>query len=730
VETQAKVFSRWCTKQLQPRGLKVGDVREDFADGVKLLHLLEIAGKEPVPQKWHREVKGVRARYQALENAQAAINYIQNVKKVRLVGIQSEHIVDKNPKLTLGLVWSCINKFVIDEISVEEATARDALLIWCRKNTAGYPGVNIQDFSKSWVNGLAWCALLNKFRPALLDYSAIDTGSTDKSVHLANTSNAWAGYQALGIACLLDPEDVVGPLHDPLFFPDDKSIVTQVSELYQYFAADTKAQAQADKVKKVLQIQKQIEALTSQFEDEARRTVNAISAAEAQLVDESYHRTVQGVRAKLGQVVTYARDERPEIIDLRAQALRTWGALVTKAKAAGRVVPTPPAGLEPETLNYRFADLEATDERRTNELTQELKITEQALVDQFEGRAVSIVQRCQSVKAQADELTGDLNDQLVALEDLLQGVPALSAEANALRAPNQELVDLSLNTRAHYSYFIVESEAQQVESHLRHLIQQKTGEIALALHAARIEAYKAKAQIYVDRSREVEAEVQGVDQAFVGSLEDKLLAYHGKMRAVEEFRVQLNGLVPDYEDLERDDLHLEIEHTPASLLAFINNVSTHIVTLIQAIDQAIARQKGLQIPEEQLAEFREVFTHFDKEKNKLLEPYQLKACLTSLGEPTDDDECVRIVHQYMKSRSATGIDFDGYVAFMLDRFSKAETNDTTKAAFQTVAQNQPTITEDQLDRWFPEDAEYLRDRIPSDGAGNYAYGAYVDSIFA
>jgi actinin alpha len=139
--------------------------------------------------------------------------------------------------------------------------------------------------------------------------------------------------------------------------------VTQVSELYHYFAADTKAQAQADKVKKVLQIQKQIEALTSQYEEQARRTIAAINAAEAKLVDESYPRTVQGVRAKLGQVVTYSRDERPRIIDLRAGALRTWGALVTKAKAAGRVVPTPPEGLEPETLNLKFTELEATDER-------------------------------------------------------------------------------------------------------------------------------------------------------------------------------------------------------------------------------------------------------------------------------------------------------------------------------------------------------------------------------
>jgi hypothetical protein len=85
----------------------------------------------------------------------------------------------------------------------------------------------------------------------------------------------------------------------------------------------------------------------------------------------------------------------------------------------------------------------------------------------------------------------------------------------------------------------------------------------------------------------------------------------------------------------------------------------------------------------------------------------------------------------MKNPAATGIDFDGYVTFMLDRFSKAETNETTNSAFSAITGNQPVVTGEQLDRWFaPEDAQYLKDRIPQDGEGRYNYPAYVDQIFA
>jgi hypothetical protein len=73
---------------------------------VRLLWLLELAGKEPIGKKWHTAPGGARRRYQELENAVFAIEYITQKKGVKLVGIAPEHIVDGHEKLTLGLIWS------------------------------------------------------------------------------------------------------------------------------------------------------------------------------------------------------------------------------------------------------------------------------------------------------------------------------------------------------------------------------------------------------------------------------------------------------------------------------------------------------------------------------------------------------------------------------------------------------------------------------------------------
>eukprot|EP00061_Rhincodon_typus_P013494 g39898.t1 len=106
-------------------------------------------------------------RIHCLENVDKALQFLKE-QKVHLENMGSHDIVDGSHRLTLGLIWTIILRFQIQDITVEThdnretRSAKDALLLWCQMKTAGYSNVNIRNFTSSWKDGMAFNALIHK----------------------------------------------------------------------------------------------------------------------------------------------------------------------------------------------------------------------------------------------------------------------------------------------------------------------------------------------------------------------------------------------------------------------------------------------------------------------------------------------------------------------------------------------------------------------------------------
>ncbi|XP_043827126.1 EH domain-binding protein 1-like protein 1 isoform X5 [Dromiciops gliroides] len=102
-----------------------------------------------------------------------------------------------------------------------KVSSSQSLLEWCQEVTADYPGVRVTNFTTSWRNGLAFCAILHYFHPDKIDFAALDPQNIKQ-----NNKQAFDGFAALGVSRLLEPADMV-----LLAVPDKLIVMTYLCQI-------------------------------------------------------------------------------------------------------------------------------------------------------------------------------------------------------------------------------------------------------------------------------------------------------------------------------------------------------------------------------------------------------------------------------------------------------------------------------------------------------------------
>uniref|UniRef100_A0AC35TJQ1 Spectrin beta chain n=1 Tax=Rhabditophanes sp. KR3021 TaxID=114890 RepID=A0AC35TJQ1_9BILA len=361
-DVQKKTFTKWVNSHLVRVNCRIQDLYMDMRDGRMLMKLLEVLSGERLPK-----VTPGKMRIHCLENVDKGLQFLRD-QHVHLENLGSQDIVDGSPMLTLGMIWTIILRFQIQDITFEDIdnqetrSAKEALLLWCQMKTAGYANVNVKNFTTSWKDGLAFNALIHKHRPELIEYEKLK-----KSDALNNLNSVFdIAESRLGLTKFLDAEDVNIPQ------PDEKSIITYIVTFYHYFNKIKQEIVQARRIGRVISDLMDNEQLKSEYELSVSDLLEWIQRTIVGLNARTFENNLEGVQGQLTLFNNYRINDKPPKFAQKGELEVLLFTLQSKLKANNQKVYKPKEGMLIAGVNKAWSDLEKAEHGRELALKEEL----------------------------------------------------------------------------------------------------------------------------------------------------------------------------------------------------------------------------------------------------------------------------------------------------------------------------------------------------------------------
>ncbi|KAL2753816.1 hypothetical protein ACRALDRAFT_2029563 [Sodiomyces alcalophilus JCM 7366] len=419
-------------RPLEARSLEIKDLVTDLSDGVILIHLLECLSHESLG----RYASKPKLRVQRFENANLALDFIKS-RGIQMTNIGAEDVVDGNRKIILGLIWTLILRFTISDINEEGMTAKEGLLLWCQRKTACYDEVDVRDFSASWNDGLAFCALLDIHRPDLIDYDALD-----KSDHRGNMQMAFdIAHREIGIPMLLDVEDVCDVAK-----PDERSLMTYIAYWFHAFSQMEKVENAGRRVEKFFNNMSGAWEMQSAYERRMEELLRQIRIQTIQWQQAKFEGTYIDAKAQANEFASFKRGRKREWVAEKSELATLLGNIKTKLGTYRLRPYEPPAELSLETMEREWGNLSKTEMTRAQLINETIR--EQSFADKANDFAMAL----NTMQLAISGLDGDVEDQLHHVRKLSDNLSPLDKYLESIAAVDAKCQEANIEENDFTTY--------------------------------------------------------------------------------------------------------------------------------------------------------------------------------------------------------------------------------------------------------------------------------------
>ncbi|KAF2262066.1 alpha-actin-like proteinin [Lojkania enalia] len=452
VKVQQKTFTKWLNSKLKVRDVEINDLITDLSDGIVLIHLLEILGSESLGRYASRP----KLRVQKFENVNKSLDFIKS-RGIQMTNIGAEDVVDGNSKIILGLIWTLILRFTISDINEEGLSAKEGLLLWCQRKTACYDEVEVRDFSTSWNDGLAFCALLDIHRPDLIDYDSLD-----KSDHKGNMQLAFdIASKEIGIPDLLDVEDVCDVAK-----PDERSLMTYIAYWFHAFSQMERVENAGRRVEKFVQNMQGAWEMQNSFEKRMRELLRQIAEQQRQWEEAEFDGTYNDAKNQAAEFTSYKRKNKRAWVAEKSDLAGLLGNIKTKLSTYRLRPYDPPAELSLEALDRAWAGLMKAERDRSQIINETIRDIKNALRRSFADKANDFAIALNTLSVSISGLEGDVEDQLEHTKQISKSLQPLDEYLNIIAGIDDQCAEANIeeNDFTTYTYDELEYELGLVKS--------------------------------------------------------------------------------------------------------------------------------------------------------------------------------------------------------------------------------------------------------------------------
>ncbi|KKY27199.1 putative alpha-actinin [Phaeomoniella chlamydospora] len=438
VNVQQKTFTKWLNSKISVRDVAVKDLVKDLSDGIILIHLLEVLSNESLG----RYASNPKLRVQRFENVNKSLDYIRS-KGIQMTNIGAEDIVDGNRKIVLGLIWTLILRFTISDINEEGLSAKEGLLLWCQRKTACYEDVEVRDFSTSWNDGLAFCALLDIHRPDLIDYDSLD-----KADHRGNMQLAFdIASKEIGIPDLLDVEDVCDVAR-----PDERSLMTYIAYWFHAFSQMERVENAGRRVEKFVQNMQGAWEMESAYERRMRALLQQIATQQKQWQEASFLGTYVDAKYQASLFAQYKKTRKREWVAEKSDLAALLGNIKTKLSTYRLRPYDPPAELRPEALELEWMGLMKDEHERSRLINETIRDIKNRLRRTFADKANDFALALNTMSLAISGLEGDVEDQLRHAQRLHSNLPPLDAYLEGIEDLDKQCAEANIEENDFTTY--------------------------------------------------------------------------------------------------------------------------------------------------------------------------------------------------------------------------------------------------------------------------------------